>query len=123
MIIDLSAAVASLSGDISITVDRPNPNTWAAGGVSNAQTFTSSIVDSVSVQPISGRDLDKMPEGIRASEVLTIYAPGFVLNEKDRLTIPGRGVFQVIRAWSWGDPIGGYSKALAKALNASEPRS
>lgn len=63
------------------------------------------------VQPASGKDLLRLPEGDMASEVLAVWVVG-VVEVGDRLTIGG-GAYEVQTVERWG-PAGRYVKALAR---------
>lgn len=117
---DLTGAVALLATH-TVTVQRPAPVTFGAGGIANAQSFSSTTVTKCSVQPITGRDVQHMREGDQVSDYLCVWGP-FVFAENDRLSIPGKGDFKVHKLLNWNDH-GSYSKAMARKLDANEPRS
>lgn len=119
---DLSGAIRLLGTNGTVTVQRPNASTFGAGGFAAAQTFTNHSIPGASVQPTTGRELVKPPEGVRPEETISIHAPAFALALRDRLTITGRGVFEVYHVDPWSEA-GNFSRGLARQLNSSEPRS
>lgn len=114
------SGVVSLFGTHTVTVNRPNAQTYGAGGFASAQTFTTSSATKCSVQPGPGRSLLKMPEGTRESDVVRVWG-AFSFAPGDRLTVPGMGDFEVFQLDEW-NPNGNYTKCFARALNSSEPR-
>lgn len=118
---DLSGAVRLLATNGTVTVKRPVPVAFTAGGFADAQSFTDLSIPGASVQPTNGRELVKPPEGTRPEETISIHAPAFALEVRDRLTVPGRGDFEVYHVDPWSEA-GNFSRGLARKLNSSEPR-
>lgn len=114
------SGVISMVGTHDVTVKRPNAQTWADGGFASAQTFTTFTVPKCPVHPGKSKDLEHAPEGTRAHQLVVIFAT-VELREADRVTVPGRGDYQVINADPW-DESGGFCRVVALALNSSEPR-
>ncbi len=96
---DLSGVVALMATD-TITVLRFATDTYTTAGIANARSSTSSTVRA-SVQPITGRDLARMPDGTNASELISVWAP-MVFQLRDRITVSGRGSFEVQHVDLWG---------------------
>lgn len=118
MNLNLSGIVGALASH-TVTVQRPAASTFSTAGIANAQTFTS-FDARASVQPIKGRDLARLPEGSNPSGYVTIHCAE-ELKLRDRVTVPGRGVFEVEHLDLWNDH-GSFSKSLARQLNVNEPR-
>lgn len=118
---NLASVISMFSTNGTLTVQRPNASTFGAGGFAAAQTFTNHSIPNASVQATTGRDLVKPPEGRDDNETIAIYAPAFALALKDRVTVPGRGVFEVYHVDPWNEA-GNFSRGLARQLNSSEPR-
>lgn len=85
---------------------------------------TSTFSITASVQPLDGRDLLRLPEGLRTSEVLKIYT-------KTRLFVQGAGQdpdsvaidgvpHQIEMVETWG-PAGNFYKAYARAVGRQAP--
>lgn len=115
---DLSAAVTHLSSH-SVTVRRFATDTYDANGYANARA-SSTFSARASVQPITGRELAHLPEGSNATEFVSIWSDK-VLQLRDRITVPGRGNFEVQHLDQWVDS-GNYTKAIARQLDDTEPR-
>jgi hypothetical protein len=83
---DLSDAVAMLASG-SYTVTRPVAASlvdgWAVPGLSAVQTFA--IV--ASVQPASGRDVERLPEGLRDRETMALFTATEL-----RVAVPASGL-------------------------------
>jgi hypothetical protein len=126
-IFDLAPAIAAFATD-SISVHRFDADTFGAGGFANAQTSTVTQVANCCVQPGTGKVKVTMPEGVRPSDVITVYAP-FDFQPTDRIVITtgvfavqfGGHLFEVFEVAEFGG-LGNYSKAFARALGADEPR-
>lgn len=126
-IFDLSGAIRQFATD-SISLKRPDADTYGAGGFSNAQTFTTTQVDGCCIQPGTGKMKVTLPEGVRPSDTMTIYSP-VSLQPLDRIVITngvfslqfGGRLFEVFEVAEFSD-LGNYSKGYARALAADEPR-
>lgn len=119
---NLSHVIALLGTSATVSVQRPDASTFGAGGFAAAQTFTTLTISNASVQPMSGTEKVSPPEGVRREQVVTVHAPSFEMLIRDRLTIPSKGVFEVFHVDPW-NAAGNFSRALARELNSSEPRS
>lgn len=104
---DLSGVISAL-GTGSYTVTRPTASSYTNGRL-NAPS-TSTFVINASVQPASGRDLQRLPEGQRSSEIKSIFTMT-ELRLTDVVTI-GSSTYQVQHVERWADS-GNFFKALA----------
>jgi hypothetical protein len=80
---------------------------------------TSSFTITASVQPVTGRDLDRLPEAMRAKEVLEIYTATELLTssatqDTDHVSIDGDS-YEVHTVERWNN-LGNYYRALATRL-------
>lgn len=118
---DMGADLLALATD---TVERQRLS--GAGHDSHGRATTPTVASTpglASVQPASGRDLQRLPEGERSGEVLAVWttlelrtadaATGVLA---DRLAFRGR-VFEVVHVDAWQEA-GGYVKALVMAVSA-----
>lgn len=115
---NLSGAVGLLATH-TVSVQRFATDTYDANGYAAARTsliFTARA----SVQPISGKDLARLPDGTNASGFVSIWS-NKNLALRDRVTVPGKGTFEVEHLDEW-DTAGAYTKVIAKQLDESEPR-
>ena len=113
---DLSSVVGMLATN-TITVSRPAANSYDANGVAVARTF-STFDAAAAVQPVRGRDLARMPEGLRGSEMVAIHC-ATELRLRDRVAVPSRGNFEVAHVDQWGEN-GSCWKVFAKQLAEGE---
>lgn len=113
---NLSPAIALLSNEL-VTVRRRGADTFV-NGRRQARTYSTIVVGvSASVQPLSGAELAKLPEGENSSEWATLYVPA-VLLEGDVIDCV-RGTFQVRKLNDW-QPHGVYSKAMIRKFDTGE---
>jgi len=115
---DLSSVVGSLASH-TVTVQRFAPDAYDANGVALPRTSTSFSIRA-SVQPVTGAELSRLPDGFNDSELVSVWT-ATPLKYRDRLTVPGRGAFEVQHLDFWNES-GAYTKAIAKRLDATEPR-
>lgn len=115
---DLSGVVLQLSSH-TVTVRRFATDTYDANGYANARV-SSTFSAQASVQPITGRELEHLPDGSNATEFVSVWS-NKKLQLRDRITVPGRGDFEVQHLDQWVDS-GNYTKAIARQLDDSEPR-
>ncbi len=120
MSVDLDAGdvIASLDTG-SYTVTRRARATFDSHGRAQAGG-TSTLTIDASVQPASGRDLLRLPEGRRATETRVVYTPTALIvggegaaNEADLIAIDGR-TWEVQLAESWPGAMG-YCRAIVQA--------
>ncbi len=114
------SGIVSMFGTATVTVQRPAATVYV-NGIAQPQTFATFTVAGCSVQPVRGADLERMPEGSTHKETATIFSPVFEFELRDRVTVPGRGDFEVEYRAPWAES-GNYCKALCRALNEQEPR-
>lgn len=104
---DLSGVLSSFDTETR-TVTRPS-NSYDANGVFSAttSTFSATLLE----QPLTGKELQRLPEGLRGEEVRAFWATA-ELRVKDSIDISGTG-WQVERVEDWSTH-GGYWRVLAK---------
>lgn len=110
MIADLSSVVQSLaSGTYSLTrtvFTRVNGRSMPTG--------TTTITITGSVQPISGEDTQRLPEGLRNREVLWLFTDSEVFAPEspgpDLIQVDGKD-FEVVSSERWA-PLGNYWRAM-----------
>lgn len=115
---NLSGVVLQLASH-TVTVRRFSTDAYDANGYASARVSTT-FSAKASVQPITGRELAHLPEGSNATEFVSIWS-NKTLQLRDRVTVPGRGSFEVHHLDQWVDS-GNYTKALARQLDDAEPR-
>lgn len=112
---DLSGIVGMLSTH-DVTITRYTANGFDTQGRALAPSSTSSTVRG-SVQPVTGQDLKRLPEGTTISEVIAVYLTGAV-GPGDEFTIDGqRYQVEFVAAWS---AAGNYTRAVGRAKDARE---
>lgn len=96
------------------TVTRKGASTYTNGRASSPvpTTFATKLV----VQPVSGRELERLPEGLRERELLSVWSPvelrtGAEEHEPDTIAIDG-ATYSVEKVEPW-DKLGGYWRAIA----------
>lgn len=112
-LINLAGVVQSLASG-TYTVTRRGATTYDAAGLVVAPT-TSTLSAKGSMQPASGRDLQRLPEGSRARESRVFYTDTLLYtgtpdHEADRVAADGF-VWEVGNCEAWGD-LGNYYKAV-----------
>lgn len=113
---DLSSVVMALSPQ-TVTVTRYNATSYDSHGKAS-ESIASTFSAFCSVQPITGEKQQAPSEGERNSEVVSIWS-NTTLVIGDRVTLPGRGTYEVYAAEAWED-FGNYSKTMAQRMNESE---
>lgn len=116
---DLSGVLTSFkTGTYSVTRSSA-AGTYTAGRL--VAPATSVISVDACVQPIDGRDLQKLPEGERVREPKTIYSVDELKtrgsnggNAADVITIDG-DLYEVIKVQRWAE-LGNYWKSIALKL-------
>lgn len=111
-LMDLSSVVLSLASG-TYTVTRRGASTYDADGVLGTPT-SSTFSATGSLQPASGRDLQRLPEGMRTREARIFFTPTALLTagagqEPDTVAADG-DTWEVSNVESWG-PLGNYCKA------------
>lgn len=117
MMLNLSGIVQSMATETA-TVNRYARQTFDSHGRVYPRALLTSLPVSLSVQPVSGKERQLMPEGIRTSEAVSVWS-GTTIKINDQLDIPNRGVFEVVHIDSW-ESAGAYCKVIARKLDASE---
>jgi hypothetical protein len=120
--VSLAGVVSSLSGGVVVTVARRATGSLAQGRYTPASPTTFTIPDAV-VSPATGRDLLRLPEGVRTREVLAILstvelrtANEHAATPADVVTYKGRA-YEVQTVEDWTDN-GGFWRALAAKVEA-----
>jgi hypothetical protein len=120
--IDMSGVVLDLMTG-AYTVTRTTPATTGSDGRAVSGT-PSTLGISASVQPLNGRDLLRLPEGMRTMELLKVYSPTQLFVQgaaQDPDTIAVDGIdYQVETAEQWGDS-GNYWKMLVRKVGREGP--
>lgn len=116
---DLSFAVSQLATHVA-TVMRFEHDTFDVHGKANSRTVASTFETRVSVQPV-GKQLEREPEFNERDDLIVVFCRDELRN-RDRLTVPGLGDFEVERVEVW-NPAGNYCEVVARKLAAPfEPR-
>lgn len=106
--IDMSGVIESfITG--TYTVVRPGASTYGADGRQETETPTTFSVDAV-VQPATGPDLERLPQGYQGGMTWTIWSTG-ELRLRDIITVAGED-FQVASVDEW-NVSGNYWRVLA----------
>jgi hypothetical protein len=71
-VMDLSGAVLDFATGTYNVTRAGGPGTYVAGVFTPAATSTVSVI--ASVQPMTGRDLQRLPDGLRAMELLVVFS-------------------------------------------------
>ncbi len=112
---DLSFAVAALSTH-DVTITRYTAGGYDANGRAVARTSTSSTARG-SVQPMTGQDLKRLPEGTSITDTIAVFVTA-ELAAGDEFTIDGER-YQVAFVAPWMTA-GNYTRAVGIALDARE---
>jgi hypothetical protein len=109
---DLTDAIAELSSG-AYTLRRPAAAVVVGGRV-QAATFSDSAITG-SLQPAGGRELQRLPEGLRQREARVFFTPtelraGSSTTQPDRLVIDG-DEWEVSTVEAWAE-LGGYYQAI-----------
>lgn len=115
MLFDLSSVIAQLPSG-TYTVTRAAPTTTTGGRAVPGSTSTLSIV--ASVQPLNGRDLKQLPEGMRTEELQKIYSSTALRTQgpgqaPDKIAI-GSETWEVRRVEDWSQTGNFYMAIIAK---------
>lgn len=117
----LSSTIGRLSGGQALTVSRRGAGTLDHGRFTPATPTTFDIA--ASVQPVSGRDLLRLPEGLRTRELVAVFTGGDLRTADeaaglaaDRFVYGGR-TYEVQTLEDWTQ-LGGYRKAIAAKVDA-----
>lgn len=112
---DLVDVVDDLADLDHVTVTRRAASTYTAGRLDTPSTSTFGIA--ASVQPTSGKDLQRLPEGSRTAETRTVYTSTELrcqtaAQAPDLLTLEGES-WEVQTAENWGS-VGAYWKCIVQ---------
>lgn len=117
---DLSSVIASL-GSGTYTVTRGTAGSYGTSGANEGVYVpgsTSTFSIRAAVQPVSGRDLLRLPEGLRTSELIAIWTATALQTASpqgapaDRIAYNGTN-YEVQQVEYWAEN-GGYYKVIAK---------
>lgn len=109
---DFSSVVLSFAS--SYTVIRRSPSAFGSDGRLDAPS-TSTLSVRACVQPVTGRDLQRLPEGLRTQEILAVYSMTELYTQgtsqaPDLISIDGDS-YEVQSVERWGN-LGAYWKAI-----------
>lgn len=110
---DLSSVIASFATGTYV-VTRRSPSAYGTDGRLDAPT-TSTLNVTACVQPLTGRELQKLPEGMQTQELLSIWSPVELRTQgsgqdPDLVTIEGEAwEVQKVERWS---TLGAYWRAI-----------
>ena len=118
--IDMTSAIA-LVATHSVNVTRFPVDAYDSQGRALARAVGSTFSVRANVQPSNEPTNRDDTRGISSSNFVRVFAIGD-LRSRDRLSIPGLGVFEVDRVLNWQSN-GHYSEVIAKQLDSPrEPR-
>jgi hypothetical protein len=111
---DLTGPIVSFATG-SYVVTRTTLRTYSGGLPTAAVTSTFTITDAC-VQPLTGRELKDLPEGLRGKEVRAVYSPTELktvtdATEPDSISIDG-AAWRVELCEPWG--LGSYWRAVVQ---------
>lgn len=115
-VIDLSSVITSLASHVSLPVKRPAAGSFVAGRYVEVAPVALTVL--ASVQPLTGEDLEVLPEAERTSDAIEIFsiAELFPVNHTlnklgDLVTYRGRD-YRVRNVEQW-DVNGNYFRSVA----------
>lgn len=114
---DLSDAIDHFATG-TYTVKRPAATTYTGGRRNAPSTTTFTVI--AAVVPATGRQLERLPEGLRTNETKAMYAKGVLraavegAQEPDVVEIDGAD-WQVANVKDW-QPNGGFTEALVQRV-------
>lgn len=110
MIPDVAALGAlTVLAEETLTIDRPGATTYTLGRAADGADTQATIA--ATVQPATGRDLLRLPEGQRSEETVLVLSLG-ELRLRDRFT-RGGSTYEIKHVKPWG---GSFYDALAQRL-------
>jgi hypothetical protein len=87
---------------------------------------TTSVAITASIQPMSGTDLERLPEGSLATDFIVVFSPSLLITAdtttgRDADVIVYRGEeYEVVSVEPWVE-IGGYYRAIAQKARKANP--
>ncbi len=85
----------------------------------------STLTINACVQPANGRDIERLPEGMRTKDMYRIYSDALLYSAESPSGRPADVVeykgddLRVVRVERWGD-VGNYTLALAERINDAQ---
>lgn len=115
-VVNVAPAILALSSG-TYTVTRYAAGDYVAGKLTAGSTSTLSI--SASVQPVSGQELQRLPEGERVKDWLYVYTPTELNTREgkkaaDKISIDGAN-YEVATVDDWATE-GGFYRALVQRV-------
>ncbi len=109
----MSDVVNALCDELALVVTRSAASTYTGGRLDTPTTAALSI--SASVQPLTGRDLKRLPEGSRVSDALVLFTTTELKTSgagqsPDLIAIGGES-YEVQNVEAWGN-VGSFWKAI-----------
>ena len=112
---DLTPAIGLVTTH-TITVTRFGSDTYGVDGRPQARAVLTTFTTGANVQP-GGEPLDRSKDdGFTTSDLVTVFC-ATALQSRDRISIPGLGLFEVERVEDW-QTAGAYSEVTARKLAA-----
>jgi hypothetical protein len=116
----LASTITRLGGG-PVTITRPGAPTLDAGRVVEGRSTV--VTTQASVQPVSGRELLRLPEGLRTRELVAVYSPVELRTANatsgalaDQVAYGGATYeVQLVEDWS---RLGGYWRGIAAKRGA-----
>jgi len=114
---NLASTIRRLSGSPVATVTRGAAGTYTAGRLTPGALTTTTLAV-VNIQPASGRDLLRLPEGVRTRETVAIWTSDELRTANEATGAPadvvnyGGASYQVELVEDWVG-LGGFRKAIA----------
>lgn len=119
---NLAGTIARLSGTPTATVTRGSAGTYIAGRLTPGALTTTPLA-AVNIQPASGRDLLRLPEGVRTRETIAIWTSAELRTADEATGTPadvvgyGGASYQVELVEDWVG-LGGFRKAIAAKVES-----
>lgn len=112
-VMDLRSVLASFRTGY-YTVFRPASTSYDTNGRIEDPTYDTFADEPMCIQPTSGADLRRLPQGLQTDEIKTIWCE-FAILLRDRVVIGGAS-WEVQRVEPWNE-LGGYWRAFVTKLN------
>lgn len=120
----LADAIGSLAAGTYTLIQRAHGGLDAAGRELPRTEVTTPLI--ASVQPASGEDLQRLPEGVSATDLLTVFTRTPLITadtttgrDADVIVVGGEE-YEVVSVEGWADS-GGYYKATAQKARRTRP--